>query len=252
MSVDPCGEEADRIRAVYKKREKSVPRYRYSCFNPAYLFALQQKEHHVLDMLRRCGLTDLDSRKVLDVGCGSGYWLCKFIQWGAAPAGLAGVDLLPEQIALAKARTPLGVRLFCANAARLDFPDASFDIVSQFTVFTSILDPAMRLALASEMLRVLRPGGIVLWYDYFMDNPYNPDVRGVRRSELERLFSDCRIDCRRVTLAPPLAERIAPYSRLACDLLERMPFLCTHYIGAIRKRSGSEYPRLGGADGKGG
>ena len=34
---------------------------------------------------------------------------------------------------------------------------------------------------------------------------------------------------------PPLARVLAPYSYLACYLLEKFPLLCTHYLGAIRK-----------------
>jgi hypothetical protein len=35
------------------------------------------------------------------------------------------------------------------------------------------------------MLRILKPEGMVLWYDYHMNNPGNPDVRGGK--ELEKI-----------------------------------------------------------------
>ena len=68
----------------------------------------------------------------------------------------------------------------------------------------------MKQAIAREMLRVLKPQGSILWYDFFMDNPRNSNVRGIGRRELASLFPDCRIWLRRVTLAPPLARRIVP------------------------------------------
>ena len=77
------------------------------------------------------------------------------------------------------------------------------------------------------MLRVLRPGGVMLWYDYHVDNPRNADVRGVTEARDARAVSRCRLDLRRVTLAPPLARALAPHSRLACQLLEAIPFLRT-------------------------
>jgi hypothetical protein len=49
----------------------------------------------------------------------------------------------------------------------------------QFTVFTSILDKDMKRNIAAEMLRVLKPKGVIIWYDYFVNNPKNSDVRGV-------------------------------------------------------------------------
>jgi len=35
--------------------------------------------------------------------------------------------------------------------------------------------------IASEMLRVLKVDGITVWYDFHMNNPQNPDVRGVKK-----------------------------------------------------------------------
>ena len=42
---------------------------------------------------------------------------------------------------------------------------------------------------------------------------------------------------KRITLAPPLARAIAPYSVILCQILEKIPLLCTHYLGIIKKRS---------------
>ena len=64
------------------------------------------------------------------------------------------------------------------------------------------------------MMRVVRPGGLILWYDYHVNNPFNPDVRAVTARELSALFQDCDIERRRVTLAPPLARLVGPRSRV--------------------------------------
>jgi hypothetical protein len=89
--------------------------------------------------------------------------------------------------------------------------------------------------MAAEMLRVVKPTGLILWYDYHVNNPWNKDVRGVKRREIYELFPNCQIDLERITLLPPLARALAPYSYLACYLMEKFPLLCTHYLGAIRK-----------------
>jgi hypothetical protein len=63
------------------------------------------------------------------------------------------------------------------------YADSSFDLVLQSTVFTSILSSDIRKRVALEMIRVTRRGGAILWYDYFRNNPRNPDVRSVTATE---------------------------------------------------------------------
>lgn len=224
--------EETRIREAYARRHDND---RYAWSNPAYVFMIQARERDVLAMLARHEFAQLGDTRILDVGCGSGQWLRDFVKWGARPSHLTGVDLLEERLADARRTCPAGITFVCGNAATLDLPASSFDLVLQSTVFTSILDAKLRQLLAAAMLRVVRPGGIVLWYDYFLDNPANRDVRGVSRREIHRLFAGCAIDLRRITLAPPLARAVAPYSQLCCQLLETIPVLRTHYLGVIRK-----------------
>jgi ubiquinone/menaquinone biosynthesis C-methylase UbiE len=119
---------------------------------------------------------------------------------------------------------------------RLDYQNETFDLVLQSTVFTSVLDIRMKTQIAGEMCRVLRPNGLIFWYDYHMDNPRNPDVKGVKLREIKALFSNCEVRMKRITLAPPITRAIAPYSWLGCFVLSKVPWLCSHYIGVIRKQ----------------
>lgn len=227
--------ESARIREVYERRKAAAVRTRYSPFEPGHLLMTQQRSRLMLGALSAHGCSDLSAKRILEVGCGTGAWLRELVSWGARPENMTGVDLLPDRIAEARRLCPPGVALACGDASRLSLPGAAFDLVLQSTVFTSILDGDVRRALASEILRVLRPGGRVLWYDYFWDNPANPDVRGVRAAEIRSLFPACRIDLRRATLAPPLARVLVPRARLLCQFLECFPWLCTHYLGVIQK-----------------
>ncbi|MCY2990963.1 MAG: class I SAM-dependent methyltransferase [Planctomycetota bacterium] len=229
------GQEEARIVAAYARRRTSADAARYSCFDPANLASIQDRERRTLCLLERRGFRPLQTKRILEVGCGAGHWIRAFIQWGAAPENLTGVDLLPDRVAEAQRLCPSGVRLECGSAAELAFPDDAFDIVLQSTVFTSILDADLKQRVAQEMLRVVKPEGAILWYDFRVNNPRNPDVRGVRMSEIRRLFSGCQIQLKAITLAPPLARRLAVFSPLACDLLARIPWVCTHYVGLIRK-----------------
>jgi SAM-dependent methyltransferase len=232
QSFDSVRAEEGRIRAAYAKRKEGG---RYSWFG-GNLYTMQQCERGMLALLQRCGLEDLASQTILEIGCGTGHWLRELVKWGARPEKLTGIDLLADRLALARRLCAPGVRLECASAAELPFADGKFDLVLQSTVFTSILDAALKQRIATEMMRVVKNDGFIFWYDYHVNNPWNPDVRGVKRSEIVQLFSDCRVELRRITLVPPLARRLAPYSYLACYLLEKFPLFRTHYLGVIRNR----------------
>lgn len=224
--------EADRILEEHRRREREIPAGFYGLDRPANLFLRHGQERALRGALERAGLLPLSGRRLLEVGCGSGNWLEILERFGARREGLAGIDLDPGRADVCRSRFP-GADIRSGDASVLPWGDGSFDLVLQGTVFSSILDPGMRRAVASEMLRVLAPGGAILWYDFFMDNPANPNVRGVRRREIEALFPGCRVHLRRATLAPPLARRVVPVSWTAAVVLESLRVFDTHYLGLI-------------------
>ena len=217
--------ETDRILEELRRREREVPADFYSLDRPANRFLRQGQERALRKALEEIG--PLAGKRVLEVGCGSGNWL----EMLDGAASLSGIDLEPERAA---ARFP-GADIRAGDASRLPWESGSFDLVLQSTVFSSILDPGMRRAVASEMLRVLAPGGAILWYDFFVNNPSNPHVRSVGKREIEALFPGCRVALRRATLAPPLARRIVPVSWNLAALLEWLRVLDTHWFGVIHR-----------------
>jgi len=224
--------EVERVRAAYARRPPASEDPRYSWLQAGHLFLMQERERAVLRAFVRHGL-NLAELRILEVGCGNANWLRDLLRWGGSPERLFGVDLLFARLREGRRRGPPGAGLACASAEALPFASRTFDLVLQSTVFTSVLDQPTRGRMAAEMLRVVRPGGRVLWYDYHVNNPSNPDVRGVTRGEIARLFPGCRIDLERVTLAPPIARRLARFSWLLCTLLEYLPLLRTHYLAVI-------------------
>lgn len=222
--------EAQRIREAYARRQSDA---RYSLVNPGALFMLQEVERKLLALLQQHHCPPLATRKLLEIGCGTGYWLREFVRWGALPENIYGIDLFDEDVATAQMLCPMGVHISCGNATQLPFPEATFDLVLQATVFTSVLDATMKRQLAFEMRRVVKQNGLILWYDYHVNNPRNPDVRGVKRKEITQLFPGCHIALQRLTLAPPVTRALAPHSWLLCTLLAQIPWLCTHYLGVI-------------------
>jgi SAM-dependent methyltransferase len=247
-TADPATarEEGARILAEYARRRRELPWDYYSLFRPAVLFAKQQRVRAALDLLRREGLADLRERRILEIGCGRGDWLADLEGWGARRELLAAIELDPVRGEAAQARfaawrsesgevRAAGADVRIGDASRLPWAAGSFALVIQSTVFSSVLRPDVRAAIAAEMTRVLRPDGAILWYDLRVDNPRNLNVGGVRGAEIRALFPDFRLRLRRVTLAPPLARRLVPRSWLLAGLLERFVVLNTHYLGLLRR-----------------
>jgi SAM-dependent methyltransferase len=221
--------EAARIRREYERRAEAIPAGFYALDKTANYFAHCQLARRMIAMLDRYGLLPVRGRKIADVGCGTGDWLLEFVQWGANPADLFGVDLNAGRIEEARARLP-GAVLEAGDASALSLADSSVDIVCQFTAFSSVPGGAMKRAMAAEMRRVVRRGGAILWYDMRVGNPANPAVRGIGMDELHGLFPGCQLEVQRVTLAPPIARAVAPRSWILASVLERIPALCSHYL----------------------
>src|SRR5215831_12010876 len=88
-------DEEDHIRAKYARRKTGDSRY--SWFNPAQMLMLQDRERRFLQLLRRTGMSSLEDKRILEIGCGAGFWLREFIKWGAPPQNLTGVELLSDR-----------------------------------------------------------------------------------------------------------------------------------------------------------
>lgn len=224
----------DRLTTAYAKRGQ-INSKRYSLENPGARYMYAVREAHVERLFGEMGIADLAGKRILDVGCGSGSELHNLIRYGATPEKLSGIDMLPDRVAAAKASLPSCEIVQGDGASGLPWADNTFDLALQFTVFTSIIEPEVKAALAKEILRVIKPGVFLLWYDFQFDNPTNKDVKGVKLPEIVNLFPGCKIQMKRITLAPPISRAIAPISTRVCSLLEKLVVLNTHYIGYIQK-----------------
>jgi SAM-dependent methyltransferase/acyl carrier protein len=131
-----------------------------------------------------------DGMKVLDCGCGPGYLLTKLHALYASMQCI-GIEISPELVAVARARTASGkpgrCQIFQQSIAELEFPDGSFDFVIARLVLEHLPNPMPAL---KEVLRVLKPGGKAI----FVDNDF--DLH-------ERTWPDC----------PALEELYAAYRR---------------------------------------
>lgn len=101
--------------------------------------------------------------RVLDLGCGPGHTALAF---AARVAEVVALDLTPAMLdqarRLAAERGLTNLRFEHADASRLPFPDARFDVVTSRLSAHHVGDPA---AMVREAARVLVPGGVFLLVD---------------------------------------------------------------------------------------
>ena len=224
--------ESQAIAQRYARRPGADPRY--SMLNPDVWMTLQERQRAMLRCFAAQGL-DLPQVRLLEVGCGEGGNLLELIRMGFSPERLTGIELLTERYDVARARLPQALQLHPGDALQAELPSSSQDIVFVSTVFSSILEAATQHDLAAAMWRWLRPGGAVLWYDFAVDNPRNPDVRGVSRTLLRALFPQGRLQVQRITLAPPLARRVCRLHPSLYTAFNAIPLLRTHLLAWITK-----------------
>jgi SAM-dependent methyltransferase len=225
-------DDIERIRAEFQTRDRTIPPDFYAWHRPAIQYWQRQTARACTTLLENAGALPLDHASVADIGCGTGQWLAEFVHWGAKPANLHGIDLLEERITRARAGLP-DADLRCGDARHLPWADGCFDLVTQFTVFSSIPDTGVQFEIAREMMRVLRPGGNILWYDCRYPNPLRAAVRGLQRRHIARLFPNCAIHLSVTTLVPPLSRTIARHSHALAAMLESLRFTCTHLAAVI-------------------
>lgn len=225
--------ELERIRAAYASRDAAASSpYRWD--NPGYVAYMQVVERALLRAFRDTGI-QLDGARVLDVGAGSGYFLHRLKEYGAGECH--GIDLMEERVADGRARYPT-LELRVGSATELPYDDGEFDLVTQFTCLSSILDDDVRLAVATEMRRVTR--GSILSFD--MHGVILPSLRrqvhnstptiGVDEDELRRLFGEPTL-LRRAALSFEIAQRAGRFPLIATALAGIGP-LRSHLLGVWR------------------
>jgi SAM-dependent methyltransferase len=202
-------------------------------------------------------LGDVANRDVLDYGCGHGM---ASVVLARRSARLTGFDLSPAYIAEARARARangVDARFLVADAEQLPFADASFDAVWGCAILHH-LDLARA---ATELRRVLRPGGVAVFCEPWGENPVlslarrrlpypgkerTPDERPLRARDLRPLraiFPNLRVRGfqllgmirRAVRRQPRPGDRL---DRLDAALLRRFPALekwCRYVVITIRR-----------------
>jgi arsenite methyltransferase len=113
--------------------------------------------------LVRAAVAAQPGERILDVGCGPGFFCAELLAEVGSGGSIVGLDSSPQMLALAARRCEghENVELHEADATSLPVGDASFDAALCVQVLEYVSDVAAGLA---ELHRALRPGGrVVVW-----------------------------------------------------------------------------------------
>jgi SAM-dependent methyltransferase len=116
---------------------------------PSYSWRYGQDRR--LEMVRQH--VDLDGARILDVGCGIGAYVRRFRRFSE---DVHGIEVEPERVAEASLDLP---NIVIGVGERLPYPDDHFDLVFSNEVIEHVDDDR---ATAAEMVRVTKPGGVIV------------------------------------------------------------------------------------------
>lgn len=144
------------------------------------------KADFVHEMVRWGGLDRLPpGTTVLDVGCGiGGSSRILARDYGFA---VTGITISPQQVRRAQQLTPphLSAQFQVDDALALSFPDASFDVVWTVEAGPHMPDKAQ---FARELLRVLKPGGVLVVADWNQRDSRHQPLVGWERLVMQQLL----------------------------------------------------------------
>jgi ubiquinone/menaquinone biosynthesis C-methylase UbiE len=151
-------------------------------------------------------------QRVLDVGCGTGYFARLLADRVGSEGLVVGVDASPEMIDYASRRSRASnCRFELGTAESLGFPSEHFDVVVS-SLFMHHLPADLQVSALAEMRRVLRPDGTLMiaeahvprglgWRLLARAHGYDRMARSV--ADLDRLIADAQFEQIRDGEAPP-------------------------------------------------
>jgi ubiquinone/menaquinone biosynthesis C-methylase UbiE len=223
--------ERRRLEGIYARYAASpARRRRWSAADPGNIAI---RDELVAAVWRLAGPELAGASAVLDVGCGGGWWLARLAADARCHADLHGVDMLAGRVAAARAAVPRAT-IADGDAGALPFPAGRFDVVTMFTVLSSLPDAAAAHHAVGEARRVLTPGGVLLLWEPRLPNPGNRATIVISRGLLKRALTGTAVQTQTTTLVPAVARRLGRHAERWYPRLTRLPALRTHRLTCAR------------------
>jgi SAM-dependent methyltransferase len=225
--------ERDRVERLYRGYARSARKQRaWDTANPGNLAIRAELAGHV----RRVASAELASAgDILDIGCGTGWWLRWLAAEGVAPERLHGVERLGDRAEAVAAAVP-GASIVAGDARSLPYASERFALMLLFTVLSSLGGRADLERALREARRVTAPGGLVLVWEPRVPDPRNRGARRIRPAEVLAVLGG-HGEVRSTTVFPPLARRLGQHTNRLYPAVVRFPPLRSHRLMAVRPAS---------------
>ena len=188
--------------------------------NPQVLFQVLAMEASIINALRFVK-QDTCRARVLDVGCGNGGNYYQLVRLSYRLNNITGIDINEERIEEG-AKVYLQSHFVVGDASQMVFPNGSFDLVYESTMFSTLPDDDLCASIASEMVRVCCLGGYLLLVDWRIPKPNNPNYNALTRKKLHKFFG---IGERTKLVAVTKGALVPPIGRFLSQYLPSMYFL---------------------------
>lgn len=130
----------------------------------AYNVACYQLRREVLDAALAAAACDPRGKRVLDVGCGTGFWTAYYTGRGAEYTGL---DIAATSVARLQQAYP-NARFVHSDVSEAEL-EGTWDVVNVFDVLYHVTDDARWEAALGRLARAVAPGGLLLVTDLFTE-----------------------------------------------------------------------------------
>lgn len=137
--------------------------------------------------------------RVLDIGCGTGYFAAHLAPLVLPGGSVAGIDPSPSMTAYADAHSPEHCSFTVAGAEQLPFADSVFDLAVSSLAFHHIPHMLWPQSMV-EIFRVLRPGGVLFLVDFRPPHAPLPVRRLLALTGAEHVLDDPRDRLRKLVI----------------------------------------------------
>lgn len=207
-------------------------------FNPGVLF---QELAYTKCFTRAFSHVPRDGR-IMDFGGGDGSGLRRLIALGYDPAKLGYIDVLADRVERGRQMLPAACTVLLGDASACpEIATGAYDVVTASTMFIQLEDEVLAAGIAAEMVRVCRPGGSIILFDWAYDYGRS-GYRALDRKRMTRLFGIGEkteiVGRHKAGLLPPLGRALSRYAGALYFAVQAIPF-ATGLFGTVLRRKSS-------------
>jgi 2-polyprenyl-3-methyl-5-hydroxy-6-metoxy-1,4-benzoquinol methylase len=118
--------------------------------------------------------SDLNNKKILDIGCGTGGMLAYFTTKGFAEQNAHGIDLSERRVQIAREKHP-NIHFSQEDIVAID-SSKKFDLVTTFDVLSHLQDKDQIVQSLQNIHNLVADDGNYLWYDIYAKDHFDAPI----------------------------------------------------------------------------